>query len=80
MPLPGCAALKQPAAPFRAIQCPRSCGLSDHPGELRARTAPRSSRFSACKEIVKAHGGTITANSAGNAGTTFAVLLNSRAG
>jgi signal transduction histidine kinase len=32
-----------------------------------------------CKEIVKAHGGTITATSAGNAGTTFAVRLNSRA-
>jgi signal transduction histidine kinase len=32
-----------------------------------------------CKEIVKAHGGTITATSTGRAGTTFAVRLNSRA-
>ena len=33
-----------------------------------------------CKEIVKAHGGTITVTSARDAGTTFAVRLNSRAG
>jgi signal transduction histidine kinase len=33
-----------------------------------------------CKEIVTAHGGTITATSAMDAGTTFAVRLNSHAG
>jgi len=33
-----------------------------------------------CKEIVKAHGGTITATSKWDAGTTFVVRLSSSAG